>query len=281
MTDRVPTRRIAFEFDAGRMPRHYSANDVLSSHAMSLASATFPEGEEFFVRSVRKVRDQIRDPDLLERVNGFIGQEVMHGRAHVSFNKALGRLGYPTRFIDRFVAFYLRLMERLLPKNVQLAITAALEHYTATFATVLLTTPEAREQFADPEIEALWVWHALEETEHKAVAFDVFREVCGNERMRVRVMKAVTFDIVIGAAMGLLISLAMDPSAWRLSKLRKSWRNLRDSPIASGDFAALLRDYNRLDFHPDDHDTTELVVEWRARLLEGGGYLASRVKGAA
>jgi hypothetical protein len=276
MAERVPTRRIAFEFDADRIPRHYSANDVLSSHAMTLASATFPEGEEFFVRSVRKVRDQIRDPELLERVNGFIGQEVMHGRAHVSFNEALGRLGYPTRFVDRFVASYLRMLERILPRNVQLAITAALEHYTASFAMVLLTTPEAREEFADPEIEALWVWHALEETEHKAVAFDVFRHVSGNERLRVRVMRAVTFEIIIGAAIGLLISLPMDRSAWRLSKLRESWRNLRSSPIASGEFLALLRDYNRLDFHPDDHDTTELVAEWRARLLEGDGYLAGR-----
>ena len=277
----VPTRRIAFEFDARRLPRHYSDNDVLSSHAMTLASATFPEGEEFFVRSVRKVRRQIRDPELVERVNGFIGQEVMHGRAHVSFNKALGRLGYPTAFINRFVAIYLRLLERILPKSVQLAITAALEHYTASFATVLLTTPEAREQFADPEIEALWVWHALEETEHKAVAFDVFREVSGNERLRVWVMRAVTFEITIGAAIGLLISLAMDPSAWRVSKLRQSWRNLRDSPIASSDFLALLRDYNRLDFHPDDHDTTELVAEWRARLFEGDGYRVGRSTGVA
>jgi predicted metal-dependent hydrolase len=281
MTDGVPTRRIAFEFDADRLPRHYANNDVLSSHAMTLASATFPEGEEFFVRSVRKVRDQIQDADLLERVNGFIGQEVMHGRAHVHFNKALGRLGYPTGFVSRFVAIFLRVIERISPKSVQLAITAALEHYTASFATVLLTTPEAREQFPDPEVEALWVWHALEETEHKAVAFDVFRHVSGNERLRVRVMRAVTLEIAIGAAIGLLISLALDPSAWRFRKLRESWHNLRDSPIASNDFLALLRDYNRLDFHPDDHDTTELVAEWRARLFEGRGYLAGRAKGVA
>ena len=94
-------------------------------------------------------------------------------------------------------------------------------------------------------------------------------------------MRAVTFDIVVGAAIGLLISLAKDPSAWRFSKLRESWRNLRNSPIASGDFVALLRDYNRLDFHPDDHDTTDLVAEWRGRLLEGDGYLATRATGTA
>jgi len=263
------------------MPRHYMGGDVLSSHSMTIASASFPEGEEFFVRSVRKVRDQIRDPALLERVNGFIGQEAMHGRAHASFNQALGRLGYPTRFVDRVVAIALKGIERVAPKSVQLAITAALEHYTASFATVLLTTPEAREQFADPEIEALWVWHALEETEHKAVAFDVLRHVSGNERMRVRVMKVVTVEIITSATIGLLISLAMDPSAWRIGKLRESWHNLRTSPLASSEFLALLKDYNRLDFHPDDHDTTELVAQWRAQLFEGDGYLAGRARGVA
>ena len=115
----------------------------------------------------------------------------------------------------------------------------------------------------------------------KAVAFDVFRHVSGNERLRVWVMRAVTLEITIGAAIGLLISLAMDPSAWRFRKLRQSWRNLQSSPIASNDFLALLRDYNRLDFHPDDHDTTELVAEWRARLFDGDGYLAARAKGVA
>ena len=41
---------------------------------------------------------------------------------------------------------------------------------------------------ADPAMAKLWRWHALEETEHKAVAFDVFQQVSGNKWLLRRAM---------------------------------------------------------------------------------------------
>ena len=108
------------------MPRHFVDDDLLRSHIAAMLSAVFPEGEDFFVRSVRAYRDQITDPVLKEQVKGFIGQEALHGRQHRDFNDRLQRLGYPTHLVDRRTKTGLALLHRVAPKSVQLAVTAAL-----------------------------------------------------------------------------------------------------------------------------------------------------------
>ncbi|MDQ3294263.1 MAG: metal-dependent hydrolase [Actinomycetota bacterium] len=273
----IRARRISFD-RLDQLPKHYAGDDVVMSHVVSVLSAVFPEGEDFFVRTVRNYRDQITDPELKKQVGGFIGQEAIHGREHRAFNDRLAELGYPTRGIDKRVGIVLRFGERVLPKDWQLAITAALEHYTATLAGVLLIDPRAREIIADDEVRHLLLWHALEESEHKAVAFDVFHAVSGNERVRVNVMRFTTFGFLASGVLNTIASLAMDRSARRdPRRLLRSLRNARTSPWLTRQVRAQIRDYNRPGFHPDDHDTTELERHWRNELFGEGGRLADRV----
>jgi len=124
----IRTRRIRFEYPAGALNRHYVDGDLVMSHVVAVLSAMFPEGEDFFVRSVRHYADRITDPELSAQVAGFIGQEVTHGREHRALNERLQQMGYPTRRVDRMVRFDLRQAERKLGPRVSLAITAALEH---------------------------------------------------------------------------------------------------------------------------------------------------------
>ena len=97
---KVPTRRMSFEESLADVPRQF-AGDLVSSHVAAALSAVFPEGEDFFVRSVRRFREEITDPELKRQVAGFIGQEAMHGRQHRAFNDRLAELGYPTKQVDR------------------------------------------------------------------------------------------------------------------------------------------------------------------------------------
>src|SRR5919108_4979569 len=94
----VPTRRISFEESLRDLPQHFAADgDLILSHLAASLSAVFPDGEDFFVRSVRRFRDQIDEPVLMRQVAGFMGQESMHGREHRAFNDRLAQLGYPTK----------------------------------------------------------------------------------------------------------------------------------------------------------------------------------------
>ena len=275
---KVPTRRISFEASLQDLPKHFAADgDLILSHVAASLSAVFPDGEDFFVRSVRHYRDQITDPELKRQVAGFIGQEAMHGREHRALNNRLDQLGYPTKPVERLTKWGLETRERIAPAKANLAMTAALEHFTATLAELVLSSEETRALFGDNEVRNLFLWHALEESEHKAVAFDVYKAVGGGERLRRWTMNAMRFGFVVGMAAQVAIGLLLDRETYRRGKLRRSWKKFRKSPIVRRELWDQLKDYNRPDFHPDDSDATELVERWRNVLFGEEGTLNDKL----
>jgi predicted metal-dependent hydrolase len=273
----VRTRRIGFDYPDGGFNRHYVSGDLVMSHIVSMLSATFPEGEDFFVRSVRHYSDQITDPELKKQVAGFIGQEVTHGREHRALNERLQAMGYPTRFVDNFVRKGLAREERLFGPAYCLAVTAALEHYTATLAEKLLTSKDAQALLGTNEVRSMLLWHALEESEHKSVAFDVFQTAVGNEKLRVRAMRVTTCTFLFFVAMHTIHSLLRDRATYHPVRLAKSIAALRHSPFVEKDVIAKLRAYNKPGFHPDDNDNTELIATWTAQLFGEQGSLADHL----
>ena len=279
---KVPTRRISFEASLEDLPKHFAGDgDLILSHLAAALSSVFPDGEDFFVRSVRHYRDRITDPDLQRQVAGFIGQEATHGREHRALNARLARFGYPTAFFERMTRRGLALRERVAPPIANLAATAALEHFTATLAQLVLSDEEARDMFGDNEVRNLFLWHALEEAEHKAVAFDVYKAMGGGERLRVWTMRVLRYGFVAVAALQVAISLSRDDAARRPGALRASWRRVRRSPVLQRQVWRQLCDYDRPDFHPDDVDTRELVERWRAELFGAEGTLNDKLATSA
>jgi predicted metal-dependent hydrolase len=271
---KVPTRRISFEESFKDVPKHFADDgDLILSHIAASLSSVFPDGEDFFVRSVRNFRFQVTDPALKRQVAGFIGQEAVHGREHRALNDHLDKLGYPTKRFERITKKALSIRERLLSDKSNLAATAALEHFTATLAELVLTNDEVQGSFGDQAVKNLFLWHALEESEHKAVAFDVYKAVGGSERLRTITMNLLTFGFIAGMAVQVVISLLGDKETYKPGRLRKSWRRVRHSPILSRELWNQLRDYNRPDFHPDDRDTASMVAQWREELFGNAGSL--------
>ncbi len=279
----VPTRRVSFEYPLDDVPKYFAGDgNIVFSHLIVALSSVFPDGEDFFVRSVRRYRDQIEDPELKKQVAGFIGQEAIHGREHREVNERFAQLGYPSKEIEWFTRKGLELRERIAPATANLAATAALEHYTATLAETLLSSEEARNTITHDEIRSLFLWHALEESEHKSVAFDVYKAVGGSERMRTITMTLIHIGFLGGMALTTAISLLRDPVARRSP--RKVWRDLRAmlrSPFVTKSVLDQLRDYNRPDFHPDDRQTGALVEQWREELFGDAGSLVDRLPSTA
>ena len=279
---RVPTRRISFDESLRRLPKHFALDgDLIASHLFASLSSVFPDGEDYFVRSVRRFRDQIDDPELARQVAGFIGQESVHGREHRVFNDRLDELGYPTKRMERLTRWGLAQRERIMSPMSNLAATAALEHFTATLAELALSDEEARMLPGEPGVRDLFLWHALEESEHKAVAFDVYRAVGGSERLRIITMKLIRFGFVVGMTTEVLVSLAGDPATYERGRLRNSWRTFRRTPMFRREVWDQLRDYDRPDFHPDDRDTTELVERWREELFGEHGTMVDKLSTAS
>jgi uncharacterized protein len=154
-----------------RNARWWHGGDPIATAYFNALSAAFPQGETFFIESVRRFKDQVDEP-LRQQIAAFVQQESMHTREHVVFNRLIKSAGYDTTAMD---AETRRRVDdaRSQPPVVQLALTVALEHFTAIMAYSLLT--ETRPLPGAPEeILRLWQWHAIEEIEHKAVAYDTY-----------------------------------------------------------------------------------------------------------
>lgn len=259
----ITVRRMDFEFED--VPRYWFRNDPFATHLLNAMSATFPEGERFFVHTVRAFRDSIDDPELQKEVSAFIGQEAMHAKEHDALNTYMKVQGFNLEAVETHATENIERVKRDLPKEAQLAITCALEHFTAIMAEQLLSKPELLNDMA-PQMRQLWGWHAVEENEHKAVAFDVFRSQVNDEALRLRVMRLVTLLFISRNAYYTARLLYEDgllfkPKVWR-DGIRTLWGR-------NGFFRGMGRSYfayYRKDFHPWEQDTRALLAEWKERL---------------
>jgi predicted metal-dependent hydrolase len=276
----VPVRRGAVQPRFEDVPRHFAANgDLVSSHLTAALSAVFPDGEDFFVRSVAHYRDQIDDPVLREQVAGFIGQEVTPGREHRSFNTHLDTVGYHTKLVERIVRRMIGFRERHMQLIANLAMTAALEHVTATLAEMVLRDEEVQTSFGHEAVRDLFLWHALEESEHKAVAFDVYRAVGGGERLRIVTMKLVRYLFYISTVFQVVVSLLRDRATYRPGVLSSSLAYARRQPFFSRETWHQLKEYERRGFHPTDRPNEDLVDLWRDRLFGQEGTMTATLRG--
>jgi predicted metal-dependent hydrolase len=266
----LKARRVQFTLPTGAR-KHYAGDDLVMSHFLAMLSAAFPEGEDFFIRSVRNYRDQITDPELQQAVKGFIAQEATHRQQHRLLNDRLQEMGYPTARFDRHVTWLLAKLEKVFSTEMALAGTAALEHYTATLAELLLTDDEMQDLLGRSDVRPILLWHAFEECEHKAVAFDVFQAVGGTERTRVRAMRIATAIFLAEVVFQTLRSMARDRASYNPRRLLRSLNDFRKSPLLSAETRRRIADYTRPGFHPDDWDSTELLDRWSKELFDADG----------
>ncbi|MFL6756110.1 MAG: metal-dependent hydrolase [Sphingomicrobium sp.] len=219
-------RRFARE----RKPGHWwHGEDPFATAFYNALSATFPKGEAFFVESVRQFRDGA-PPRLAEEIKGFTTQEAIHSREHDAFNKAAFDAGYDLKPLEDRVQYRLEII-RAKPPIASLASTMALEHFTAIFAHELLADPRHLAG-AEPEAQAMWRWHAIEEIEHKGVAYDTWLHATRHWprwkrwKVKAKVMMLATRNFTVDRTRGAIELLRQDgitgARAW-LGLLKFMW----------------------------------------------------------
>lgn len=265
----IQPRKMDFTFDPA-MPRYWFDDDQFKTILLTALSCTFPEGERFFVRSVRHYQKQIQDPLLREQVKGFIGQEAHHGNEHDAFNHFMESKGVPTRKVDEFVNRGMRFMAKHLSPQRQLAKTCALEHFTAMLAELMLEHPGFFKGM-DQRMLPLWLWHAVEESEHKAVAFDVYQDQVDSYWVRTSEMAFTTVEFISFTVFHYYqLRKGMDDSTdWQSVRNGVNW--LLGKPGWLRKLGKSYLAYYKRDFHPSKRDSTFLRkqgLKTLARLLD-------------
>jgi uncharacterized protein len=233
-------------------------------------SLFFPAGERFFVASVKAhAKCAADDPELARDVKAFCAQEGVHAREHVRYNRMLDAQGYPASELEKRLEARLRRVTSLTTARRRLAITCALEHFTAVMGHTALSDPRLLSG-ADPEIATLWRWHAAEENEHKAVAFDLYQRAGGNYFERTSAMVAATlvfWSLVVAHQIKLMRA---DGCLFSLSEWRSLGVFLFLEPGAMRQLFGKYFHYYRPSFHPWQLDNRELLNAWRSQAQPAG-----------
>lgn len=260
-----PVRRMDFSFSESQ--KFWFAGDPFMSHFMNNLSSLFPYGEKFFVDSVRAVRDEVTEPQLKKDISAFIGQEAMHSKEHAAYNDYAAEHGIDLERLELRIKVLLEWTTKLSTKKQRLAATCALEHFTATMAEQLLQREDLTTQMNDPKLYQLWMWHAIEENEHKAVCYDVYQQVYGGYFTRT-IMMAITTLIFFGVIGWFQVHLLRKDG--QLFNWRSWGKGLKMLFGPRNGFLTKLLlpylDYYRPGFHPLDHDSKALEQRWRHRL---------------
>lgn len=243
--------------------RWWLGGDPVRTAFFNALSATFPDGERFFMDAVRSFRDAA-PPLLRPQIAAFLAQEAMHSREHVGFNRQAAASGYDLASMEARTEARLAYARSRSPL-IQLAVTAALEHVTAILANALLSDPRLLDG-APGEAKALWRWHAVEEIEHKSVAFDTLvaatADFAGLRRWLLRTFTMLSATrLLVATITGNIIDSFDDDGINRPRTWTALLRFLFVEPGILRRVALAYCAYFRPGFHPWLHDNRALAAD--------------------
>ena len=278
MSSHKETIVVRKDLDFGLMsediPTYWQDGDPYKTRVFDAIQATFPDGERFFISSVRAFKDKIQDSVLRQEVRDFTMQEGQHGIVHANYNKRLKRQGIP---IEKFTSRIKRVMDKRLQDNspeYNIALTSAFEHYTAMMAELFFAHKSSTEG-ADDRIRAMFAWHAIEEMEHRAVAFDVMKRVArvGYFR-RALAMTHVTVGFSLYSLIAPFFMLRADDFS-RRQCLSMFVKGLPWQLDIYARLLPMLLTYFRHGFHPEDMPAVHNYEAWLSKYEESHDPIAA------
>jgi uncharacterized protein len=248
--------------------RHWVRGDPYATAFFNALSAVFPHGETFMIRCMMPWVDRV-PPFLGRQVRAFIEQEAGHAREHVGMNKALIEAGYDVAPLDKKIRGFVKLFENA-SDIVKLTATMCIEHFTAIVAAEILRE-KGHLDGTDGELRELWLWHAVEEVEHKGVAFDVWKYATREWNpvrawvWRSSFMLLITLSFFINRTLGQIELLRQDGIGFATA-----FRQIMRAGFGKGGIGRnVLRpwaSFFRPRFHPWDKDDRLLLAEGEAML---------------
>ena len=261
MTD-LTVRKLLIDLSTPFAQR-WNGGDAFRSAFFNALSMSFPQGEQYFMDSVRaglKTLSPEKQAAFAEEVQGFVGQEATHRRIHALFNEHLHSMGFYNQIEVRAAARTAKHAHRDV--RIHVAATAATEHLTALFAEWMLQHPEALEG-TEERLQTLWLWHSAEESEHRSTAFDVYIATGGNHEWRVKIFKYITTVFLYELARQTVLNLWHDGSLFRWSTWQSGARLLfAKDGLFRGNYRQ-WKAYTSPDFHPRQQDD-QLARDWLA-----------------
>lgn len=244
----------------------WNPNGRFLSLLMAALSIFFPDGERMFCKAVEHHQNHpsiVANKKLQAACITFVQQEYLHGKEHDFYNEQIAKQLPVTRVLTALIYYIGNGVTRFFPIREALAITVSLEHWTAILANFLLDHKEyLGGEAADSRFAMIWKWHACEETEHKAVAFDCHEQIYGDSfsvRLRRNVLMLLTSAIFFTLVAVFFLTLVIaDGSLFNFSEWKAITKRVA---LLVSEVAPEFCDFFRPKFHPWDHANSEKISQ--------------------
>ncbi|QCQ91486.1 metal-dependent hydrolase [Rhodococcus sp. SGAir0479] len=185
MTD-LHVRKMRFAFADYDVPFLWNERNPAFSSMANAVSFLAIGFEKMIVQLITELMPRITDPAVAEEADAFMRQEGQHSTAHRQHVKGLIRR-YPglQTTLDEVIGAFDKLTAQTSPEY-RLAYTADLE---ATFTPVfklMLDNDSSLFRPGDDRVASLFIWHFVEEVEHRSSALVIFDSVVGSDLYRMR-----------------------------------------------------------------------------------------------
>ena len=269
----IPIRHMKFDFDPKQIDAKFYLNAELASAYFASLSIFLTYGEDLVIDTARYHRDLIQDPLLKQRVTALIGQEALHSKLHEELNDAFMQIDLPVRLFRTWAGWVFKYGFNRLPQPMKLSLMAGIEHFTAVLAEYMMNHEEIFFHSQDEKQRAIWMWHMLEESEHKDIAYDVFQSLSNHYLLRIAgFFPALVTLLVLITAASVLVPFYRKPSnlisiAYYKDMLRSAGLlfGLKDGVYGSS--IQHIFAYLGPSFHPNDYDTSAFLDYYKDRLL--------------
>jgi ring-1,2-phenylacetyl-CoA epoxidase subunit PaaE len=188
-------RDVTFDLDADDIPFCWNPGNPAFSLQTNMISIMAIAFERFIAAAVDEAIPLIDDPHVQQEARSFLDQEAQHASWHREHVRALTRR-YPamTDVLSGAIACFDKMTaERSLA--YRLAFTADLEATFTPWFKMLLDNDRALFAGGDERVASLFLWHFVEEVEHRSHGLLVYNAVVPRKWYRTAVLPSVLRNI--------------------------------------------------------------------------------------
>jgi predicted metal-dependent hydrolase len=182
--DQIPVRPL--EFDFGKIEKRdyvWSRTCPEFSVFINALGVHVPYFERYLISALGKAKSKIFDDQLLRDISGIIGQEAHHAKNFLHLNRLLADRYPKVAKFDSDAKNYFSKHAKSDSLKEMVGFTAGYETFTFLAGLIVLDNYQRWFADSDPVMKALWVWHQVEEVEHGSVAFNVYKNLYGDDEM--------------------------------------------------------------------------------------------------
>ncbi len=177
------------QFDFCNAARPWLNNDIYLTHMFNTPSIVLPYVEGLVNFSVKNLLHTVQDKDLHEHCLNFVKQETFHSREHVKYNKVLLKNGFTFDKVIQQIRRKLQYVKYKWSPLSILAIGVGFECFTSIISITVLENNSLDK--ADDILKHFWLWHMMEELEHKSVLMDLYHQSGGGYFRRITIFTLV------------------------------------------------------------------------------------------